>query len=280
MNADSVRALLAAAESGLARSASARLDAELLLQDVLGRDRAWLHAHPEQTVEPGAAGDFRRLVAVRAGGYPIAYLLGRREFWSLPLAVNAHTLIPRPETELLVETGLRAIADRVQPRVLDLGTGSGAIALAIASERADARVLAVDVCTQALAVARANAAQLGLDAVEFRRSDWFDALGGERYDLVLCNPPYVASGDPALVHSDIRYEPRLALDGGAGGLEALGRVIAAAGRHLAAGAVLVLEHGHDQAAPVAALLHGAGFRATGSARDLAGFERVSFGRWK
>jgi release factor glutamine methyltransferase len=280
MSGATVEALLAEAGLALRAVATARLDAEVLLQSVLGTDRAWLYAHPEQAVAPGPASDFQRLVATRSSGFPVAYLTGVREFWSLPLAVSGRTLIPRPETELLVETGLRLIEGAATPRVLDLGTGCGAIAVAVAKERADAAVVAADVCAEALAVARANAAAHAAGNVQFRLSDWYDGLRAERFDLILCNPPYVDSADPALVNGEIRFEPRLALDGGPGGMRALLAVIAGAARRLDAGGCLAIEHGCDQGDAVIALLRQAGFCDVATLRDAAGLDRVSHGIWR
>jgi len=273
-----VQRLLAEATRALPDSDTARLDAEVLLESVLGTGRAWLHAHAEAVVDPGPASDFERLVANRGRGYPVAYLTGSREFWSLSFLVNDRTLIPRPETELLVEAGLELVGKRARPRLLDLGAGCGVIAIAAASERPDAVVIGADLCAEALAMARANAERLGTGNVEFRRSDWFSALHGERFDLIFCNPPYVAADDPALA-GDLRFEPRLALDGGPGGLRALSAVIADAGRHLRAGGFLALEHGADQGNDVASLLRRAGFGEVTTLRDSAGRDRVSAGTW-
>jgi release factor glutamine methyltransferase len=280
MNGPTVQALLADAVRALSDFDTARLDAEVLLQDVLKTGRAWLYAHACASVAPGPASDFRRLVASRSRGLPVAYLLGRREFWSLSMQVDGCTLIPRPETELLVETGLELLQDRRSPRVLDLGTGCGAIALAMAKERSDAGVVAADLSPEALGVAHRNAARHGLSRIDFRHSDWFSALAGERFDLILCNPPYVDSADPALAAGELRFEPRLALDGGRGGLSALRAVIAGARRHLHSGGFIVLEHGRDQAGDVGALLDLAGFTGIATRRDAAGLERASFGTWR
>lgn len=279
MSSATVQRLLTEAVHTLSGSDTARLDAEVLLQSVLGTGRAWLYAHPEDQVDAGAASDFQRLVANRRDGYPVAYLVGRREFWSLELHVSDHTLIPRPETELLVETGLRLVRDRQAPQLLDLGSGCGAIAIAAASARPDARITGVDLSTEALAVARTNAGRHGITNAEFRQSDWFAGLRGEQFNLILCNPPYVASDDPALA-GELRFEPRLALDGGRGGLRALSSVIAAAGRHLLADGFLALEHGSAQGPEVAALLARAGFDDVTTLRDAAGHDRVSFGTWR
>ena len=275
-----VQSLLADAARALSGIESARLDAEVLLQNVLETERAWLYAHPTEIVAPGPASDFQRLVASRGRGLPLAYLVGFREFWSLPLKVDRSTLIPRPETELLVEAGLRFLEGRDNPMVLDLGTGSGAIAIATAKERPDAGVVGVDLSPEALAMARSNAGIHGLDRIDFRRSDWFAELHGECFDLILCNPPYVDGGDPILVEGALRFEPRLALDGGPGGLRALRAVIDSAGRHLHAGGCLIMEHGCDQAADVCMQFERAGFAGITTLRDTADLERVTFGIWR
>jgi release factor glutamine methyltransferase len=272
-----VRSLLRDAERML--GPDARLDAEVLLQAVLEKDRAWIYAHLEADVDASHASDFTRLVAARGTGYPVAYLTGRREFWSLPLAVSRDTLIPRPETELLVESALRLMDRRTGIRILDLGTGSGAIAIALAHECPEAHVVAVDISRAALEVAAANATGLGIGNVQFRHSDWFASLGNERFDVIVSNPPYVDSTDPLLTGSEIRFEPRLALDGGPGGLAAIGSIVAGAPRHAAPGAVLIIEHGAAQGADVRRLLENARFADVGTARDVAGHERVTFGRW-
>lgn len=277
MSGATVQSLIADAVRALAGIETARLDAEVLLQSVLDAERSWLYAHAGDAVDAGAASDFQRLVANRSLGFPVAYLTGRREFWSLSLRVDRHTLIPRPETELLVETGLGLVAGRRNPRVLDLGTGSGAVALAFAKERPDAGIIATDLSREALATAGMNAAMHALPNIDLRHSDWYGALHGERFDLVLCNPPYIDSDDGVLTDGELRYEPRVALDGGPAGLRALTTVIAGAGRHLVAGGMLAVEHGRDQGAEVSALFGLAGFAGISTLRDAAGLERVTFG---
>jgi release factor glutamine methyltransferase len=257
---------------------SARADAELLLAFVLGRDRAWLMVHGEAECAVGEVSRFQELVARRAAGEPVAYLLGRRGFWTLDLAVAPGVLIPRPETELLVEFALARIAREAPATVLDLGTGSGAIALAVAAERPRAVVVAVDASAEALAVARANAARLGLSRVEFLHGDWFAPLAARRFDLVLANPPYIADDDPHLAQGDLRFEPRGALASGPDGLDAIRRIAAGAPAHLAPGGHIAIEHGFAQAAAVRALLQAAGLREAASIRDLAGHERISHAR--
>ena len=264
------------------RAARARVDAaeaSLLLGHVLGRDATWLIAHDDAPVPAQEAARFAELVARRVAGEPVAYLVGRRGFWTLDLAVTPDTLVPRPETELLVEQALARLDASRPLRVADLGTGSGAIALAIASERPRVSVVATDRSLAALEVARRNAASHGLDArVEFRAGDWFAPLAGERFDMVASNPPYIAEGDPHLEQGDLRHEPATALSSGADGLDAIRVIIADAPAHLVPGGWLLLEHGYDQGPAVRALLAAAGFEAVATAVDLEGRDRVGLGR--
>jgi len=255
-----------------------RADAEALLLHALGRDRAWLFAHGRDPVAGPVAAAFRALVARRANGEPVAYLTGRRGFWTLDLAVGPATLIPRPETELLVELALARL-DAAPRHVADLGTGSGAIALALASERPAARVVATDSSAAALAVARANATSHGLGNVEFRHGPWWAPLAGERFDLVASNPPYIAAADPHLDQGDLRFEPASALASGADGLDDIRRIIAGAPDHLHPGGWLLLEHGWDQGPAVAKLLRERGFEAVETMQDLEARDRTSLGRW-
>lgn len=254
-------------------------EASLLLGHVLGRGAAWLYAHDDALVPAAAAARFRGLVDRRVAGEPIAYLLGHRGFWTLDLAVTPATLVPRPETELLVELALARLDPSLPLRVADLGTGSGAIALAIASERPRASVVATDRSADALEVARRNAASHGLGArVEFRTGDWFAPLAGERFDLIASNPPYIAEGDPHLEQGDLRHEPPAALSSGVDGLDAIRVLVSGAPAHLVAGGWLLLEHGHDQGPAVRALLVAAGFDAVATEADLEGRDRVARGR--
>lgn len=253
-----------------------RLDAQLLLLHVLGRgagERAWLLAHDGDGLPAAAESAFLTLCGRRADGEPLAYLTGEKEFFGLALRVDARVLVPRPDTETIVEWSLELLRDRAAPRVIDLGTGSGAIALAIRSARRDAQVEAVDRSEGALAIAAANARHLDLP-VHFRHASWLEGAG--RYDLIVSNPPYIAEQDPHL--PALRHEPREALAAGADGLEDLRAIIAAAPVHLEAGGWLLLEHGWDQAAAVRGLLQAAGFAGVASRRDLAGIERCSGGR--
>ncbi len=256
----------------LAPSDTARLDAELLLADAAGVPRAAVIAFPERTVDAAAAARFRAAVARRAAGEPLAYLVGRKEFYGLPLDVTPAVLVPRPETELVVEQALARLPPEAPCTVLDLGTGSGAIALAIASERPLAAVTAVDSSAAALEVARRNGERLGL-VVRWIESDWFAALGDERFDVIVCNPPYVREDDPGLAGA-LAFEPRAALAAGADGLAAFAAVLDGAARHLAPGGELLLEHGHDQQEALAALARERGLAAVARYRDYAGHPRA------
>jgi len=291
----------AALETALGLEAgSARIEAQMLLQRVLGVNRAYLLAHPEQVLDEAQAATCRALLQRRLAGEPLAYILGEREFHGLNFRVTPATLIPRPDTELLVELALQRIPSppagfaplaTLSPqageggrqagrgfRVLDLGTGSGAIALAIAHARPDAEVTAADAVIEALEVARDNARQLNIANARFVQSDWFAALADERFDLIVSNPPYIADGDAHLAQGDLRFEPHTALASGADGLDDIRRIVAQAQEHLDPGGWLLLEHGYDQAAQVRELMSQAGFAEVFSACDLAGIERVTGGR--
>ncbi len=275
---DTVAALLAAAAARLgATSRSPRLDAELLLAFVLGSARARLVAWPEAPVDAIAARRFDELLARRAAGEPLAYLTGTRDFWTLALAVDARVLVPRPETELLVELALRLLPAEGSARVLDLGTGSGAIALALAGERPQWRLVAVDRSAAALEVARANAVRLGIDNVEFLEGSWFGPVGARRFDAIVANPPYLAAADPHLGNDGLAFEPRDALVAGPTGLEDIAAIVGGAGAHLEAAAPLMLEHGVTQGEAVRELLVHAGFTDVRTQCDLAGLPRVSLG---
>lgn len=264
-------------EARLPDSPSARLDAELLLAAALGKPRSFLHTWPERVVSGEAAELYASYLARRRNGEPVAYILGRQGFWSLDLEVAPHTLIPRPDTELLVETAL-ALVPAAPARVLDLGTGSGAIVLALACERPLWRLIGVDRIDDAVALAERNRVRLQLDNVEFRESHWFSTLGAERFDLIVSNPPYIAARDPHLDEGDVRFEPSSALVSGADGLDDIRLIVSEAPAHLNAGGWLLLEHGYDQAAAVRELLARQGFEAVESRRDLGGHERISLGR--
>ncbi|HEX4269264.1 MAG TPA: peptide chain release factor N(5)-glutamine methyltransferase [Steroidobacteraceae bacterium] len=280
-----VAELLAAGAQRLRAPVTARgidatpgLDAELLLAHALGVGRARLRSHGEEVPAVDAAARFLALIDRRAAGEPVAYILGRKDFWTLELAVSAAVLVPRPETELLVERAL-TLHPGDEARVADLGTGSGAIALALASARPSWQVLATDISAAALAVARANAVALGLERVEMVQGDWLACLPVRTFDLLLSNPPYVAPEDPALRAPELTREPRLALVAEEDGLAALRAIMQAAPAHLEPGGWLLLEHGAAQAAAVAGALVARGFAQVRSHRDLAGRERMTEGQW-
>jgi len=256
-------------------SDSPALDAAILVAAALGVARPALESDPDRALTPAEAERLESLAARRAAGEPIAYLTGRREFWSLDLEVTPDVLVPRPETELLVEWCLEAIAERARPAVLDLGTGSGAIALAIALERPDAQVTAVDASSAALAVAARNAARHRIANVGFLAGDWFGPLGSERFDAIVSNPPYVAPGDPAL--AALAHEPQAALVAGRDGLADLAAICAGAAPRLLPGGGLFVEHGERQGAAVRDLMARSGLEGAATRRDLAGRERATRG---
>ena len=256
----------------------ARIDAQLLLLHALGRPdagRAWLLAHDTDAMEETVHTQFIALCQRRAAGEPVAYLTGRKEFYGLPLQVDARVLDPRPDTETLVDWALEVMAPLASPRVVDLGTGSGAIALALQSQRTDAQVLAVDASTDALAVAQANGKRLGLP-VRFQAANWLAGVEG-MFDAIVSNPPYIASAYPHL--AALTHEPLQALASGSDGLDDIRTIVAQAPNHLRAGGWLLLEHGYDQAEAVQALLQAQGFRQVQSRTDLAGVDRCTGGCW-
>jgi release factor glutamine methyltransferase len=275
-----VDALLAVARQRCAGNRAAAHDCGLLLGLALGVPRAWLLAHGEHRPDGAARARFETLLTRRLAGEPMAYLRGRQAFWSMDLAVTPDVLVPRPETELLVELALARMNDTApgKPgRLADLGTGSGAIALALASERPDWQIIATDRSAAALSVAAGNASRLGL-SVEFRHGDWFAPLAGARFDIIVSNPPYIAADDACLLGDGLRREPRTALAAGDDGLADLATITAAAPGHLLAGGWLLLEHGADQATAVRELLASAGFAGLATHADLAGRPRVTLGQ--
>lgn len=259
-------------------SSTARIEVQCLLQAVLSVNRAYLLTHSERVLSDHEYARYAALLERRLSGEPIAYLLGEREFFGLNFKVTPATLIPRPDTELLVELALQHIPQRGQFRVLDMGTGSGAVALSIAHARPDAEVVAVDASETALSVARENAQRLNISNVCLLHSDWFAALTGERFDLIVSNPPYIEADDVHLGQGDVRFEPLSALASGADGLDDIRRISAAARSHLHPGGWLMFEHGYDQSVRVRQLMQQAGFTEVASARDLSGIERVTVGR--
>ncbi|HEX6635680.1 MAG TPA: peptide chain release factor N(5)-glutamine methyltransferase [Usitatibacter sp.] len=260
-----------------------RVDARVLCAHLLAVDRAWIAANPMHVLTESQDARLDALVAQRAMGHPVAYLLGRREFYGRDFEVGPDVLIPRPETETLVEAALdllrRPRAGGDPPAILDLGTGSGAIAVTLACERPDARIVATDASAAALALARANARRNDCEGrIEFIRGSWYDAVPGKRFDLVVANPPYVAAGDAHLGRGDLRFEPPGALtDGSVDGLASIRAIVAGAPAHLVPGGALLFEHGYDQAEAAAALLVRAGFTRLVSRPDIAGIPRVAGG---
>jgi release factor glutamine methyltransferase len=263
-----------------ATAAIGRVDAQVIIAHLLGVNRAYLVANPLRVLTETEDARVDMMVSQRAAGQPVAYLLGTREFYSRDFAVGPGVLIPRPETEVLVEAALAKLRDRgPAPSVLDLGTGSGAIALTLACERQDARLTATDASAEALAIARGNAGSLGCAGrVRFLEGSWYAPVAAERFDMIVANPPYVAAKDPHLARGDLRFEPPGALtDGSADGLGSIRAIVEGAAAHLEPGGLLLLEHGHDQAEAVAQLLREAGFERRMRIDDLAGIPRVAVG---
>lgn len=258
--------------------ASPRLDAELLLAETLGTGRASLAAHPERRLTDAERDTFRTRIERRACGEPVAYVLARRDFWTLTLEVGPDVLVPRPETELLVELALAHVRDVRHPRIADLGTGSGAIGLALASERPDATVVLVDASPAALAVAERNRARLGLANASVRLGSWYAPLAGARFDVVVANPPYLAADDPHLASPELGHEPRGALVAGGDGLDDVAALADGALAHLVPGGRLIVEHGATQGDAVRHRFAQAGLVDVTTARDLGGHERATTGR--
>ncbi|MGK9049756.1 peptide chain release factor N(5)-glutamine methyltransferase [Stutzerimonas chloritidismutans] len=270
-----IESLLQSAD--LPDSPSARLDAEWLLAAALNKSTSYLRTWSEREVPAECAERFAADLERRRQGEPVAYILGRQGFWSLELEVAADTLIPRPDTELLVETALQLLP-AAPARVLDLGTGTGAIALALATERPAWQVCGVDRIEAAVRLAERNRLRLGLHNAAFTLSDWFAGLNGERFQMIVSNPPYIPASDPHLLQGDVRFEPQSALIAGADGLDDIRTIIAQAAAHLQSGGWLLLEHGYDQAEAVRMLLLSRGFEDVQSRLDLGGHERISLGR--
>ncbi len=273
-----IKQLLAEA-TALLDSDSPRLDAEVLLAHALQQPRSHLLAWPEKHLTAAQLATFRQLLQRRCNGEPVAYLTGEREFWSLPLGVTTDTLIPRPETESLVALALEKIPADAPPLIADLGTGSGAIALAIASERPRCTLIATERDPAALAVAEENAQRLGITTVAFRHGHWCEPLAGLQADLIVSNPPYIAAADPHLTRGDVRFEPRSALAAGPAGMDDLTAIAACAARHLKPGGWLLMEHGFDQGELARQLLEDTGFSQVLDYRDNASLARVISGQW-
>jgi release factor glutamine methyltransferase len=255
-----------------------RVDAEFLLAHYLGKTRSWLYAHADQELAAQQCDDFDVLVQRRKQGEPVAYITGRRAFWSLDLKVTPDTLIPRPETELLVELALSRLHPASTAKILDLGTGSGAIALAIAIERPASQITAVDASTSAIAVAIDNANLLKLRNVRFEQGNWYSRLGGQSFDIIVSNPPYIEDADMHLGQGDLRFEPHAALASGADGLDDIRIIVSRAHGHLSPGGWLLIEHGWNQGEAVRALFRCAEFLDIETSKDLEQRDRVTFGR--
>ncbi len=278
MASATVKDLLQEAEQELRLFDSARLDAEILLCNVTGFDRCRLYTCPEETIPTDKASAYKALVNERNTGQPIAYLTGTKEFWSIELHVNQHTLIPRPETECLVEVALEHIPLNKSWQIADLGTGCGAIAIAIAKERTECQITATDISHDALVIAKSNARQLGLEHILFIKSDWYSEIK-DTFDLIISNPPYVREDDEHLFHGDIRHEPMLALSGGNDGLQSLRQIIRTAPACLTQGGWLFVEHGYNQGEDVRSIFAEHRFSDIRTRADYAGHERVSYGRF-
>ncbi|HBZ4245304.1 peptide chain release factor N(5)-glutamine methyltransferase [Klebsiella aerogenes] len=272
------RQWLTQAIARLGASDSPRRDAEILLGYVTGKARTWILAFDETVLTAEQLAELEALLARRANGEPVAHLVGQREFWSLPLFVSPATLIPRPDTECLVEQALVRLP-QTACRILDLGTGTGAIALALASERADCKVTAVDFMPDAAALAARNAAHLALNNVTVLQSDWFSALKGQRFAMIVSNPPYIDETDPHLAEGDVRFEPRTALVAADQGLADLAHIIREGRQYLLPNAYMLLEHGWKQGEAVRALFNEAGYLDVETCRDYGDNERLTLGRW-
>ncbi|WP_213322275.1 peptide chain release factor N(5)-glutamine methyltransferase [Klebsiella aerogenes] len=272
------RQWLTQAIARLGASDSPRRDAEILLGHVTGKARTWILAFDETVLTAEQLAELEALLARRANGEPVAHLVGQREFWSLPLFVSPATLIPRPDTECLVEQALVRLP-QTACRILDLGTGTGAIALALASERADCKVTAVDFMPDTAALAARNAAHLALNNVTVLQSDWFSELKGQRFAMIVSNPPYIDETDPHLAEGDVRFEPRTALVAADQGLADLAHIIREGRQYLLPNAYMLLEHGWKQGEAVRALFNEAGYLDVETCRDYGDNERLTLGRW-
>ena len=270
--------LIVDATNQLTESDTARLDAESLLQHALKCDRSYLYSHSEQTISDQDTDTFKDLIAQRHRGWPIAYLTGQKEFWSLDFNVSQNVLIPRPETELLVESALKTIPTNTQYNILELGTGSGAISIAIASERKNTNITAIDICNDALNIARGNARKLGVENIEFKQSDWFQGIDDKHFDMIVCNPPYISSSDPHLLQGDVRFEPKQALVSEKGGLGDLELIIRNAHGYLKENGYFITEHGYDQGNMIRDLMIKNNYQNIEALFDLAHHHRATLGK--
>jgi release factor glutamine methyltransferase len=269
--------LLQKAEQGINCSESARLDAEILLCDVMQFSRSKIYSHPEQVVPDDKTVLFQSLIKQRQQGHPIAHLTGKKEFWSLQLTVNKDTLIPRPETELLVETALQKIPKGAEFNILDLGTGCGAIAIAIASERPHCNLVATDINANALAIAKKNAETHQLKNILFYHSDWYQNIPPQKFDLIVSNPPYIKQGDEHLKQGDVQFESKLALVAGTDGMQAINMILENTKAYLASEACLLIEHGYDQKLLVQETFQKHNFKQIKTFQDLSGHDRITLG---
>lgn len=260
-------------------SESARLDAEVLLCHLLQKDRSYLFTWPDKELDKQTVETYRQQVLRRQSGEPVAYITGQREFWSLNLSVNQYTLIPRPETELLVEYILQHYPENSEIKLADLGTGSGAIALALASERPNWEITATDKSQQALNIARHNANQLQLNNIEFHPGSWFEPLENQQFDIIVSNPPYIAEEDEHLSLGDVRFEPRSALSSGHEGLDDIRQIADLARHHLKTGGLLIIEHGYDQKEKIFQIFHSLGYKKLIQLEDIAKKPRATLGYW-
>jgi release factor glutamine methyltransferase len=279
-NMPTIRELLKAAQSELTFSDTARLDAELLLCHVINTQRAWVYSRPEQEIPQQQVEAYHSLVKRRSTGYPIAYLTGHKEFWSTELSVNEHTLIPRPETERLVECALEKIPAGKILNIIDLGTGSGTIAIAIAKERPQCRIIATDINGKALEIAAANAKSHGLENISFVKSDWFSTIERRDFDIIVSNPPYIRCDDKHLQQGDVRFEPVDALKAGCDGLQYIRETIDQAPYYLIKNGWLLLEHGYDQGYDVRTYLTSSCYTDVTTCHDYAGNERITLARYQ
>ena len=259
---------------------NARLEAEVLLAYTLKKSRTYLHTYPQQNIDPATLGQFNKLIARRTKGEPVAYITGQREFWSMELITNEETLIPRPETELLVELALEKISQENAKHIAEIGTGTGAIALAIAQEKPGCTVTATDISENALNVAKQNAARYALKNLHFHCGSWFEPVENESFDIIISNPPYVAENDPHLQQGDLRFEPLIALESGPDGLDAIRHLILKGQSRLAKGGWLLMEHGYNQREKIIALLQDAGYTNLSWHDDIYKLPRVILGQRK